>query len=217
MSFVAVGAFDVVPGVTWKSPNARSRSNDPSNLLECGVAIGAEQGQFRRHFHQPLQPSFVGKVCRGTTGREEGIQIVFGVFGAVLFLCATWIMWRGGPTLCGYILIPGHVLASEICLVGDVTLREVSGGDLPVFFKFESDPDAVYMAAFTAKNPDDREAFNAHWKGILGEGAVIVRTILLDGFVVGSVASFVDQGFGKREVPYWVGREYWGKGIFERG
>ena len=29
----------------------------------------------------------------------------------------------------------------------------------------------------------------------------------------GSVASFIDQDFGKREVTYWIGREYWRKGI----
>ena len=31
--------------------------------------------------------------------------------------------------------------------------------------------------------------------------------------MVGSIASFIDQDFGKREVTYWIGREYWGKGI----
>jgi RimJ/RimL family protein N-acetyltransferase len=69
------------------------------------------------------------------------------------------------------------------------------------------------MAAFTAKNPADRDTFDAHWKRILSDEAVVKRTILFEGYVVGSVASFIDQEFGKREVTYWIGRKYWGRGI----
>jgi RimJ/RimL family protein N-acetyltransferase len=98
-------------------------------------------------------------------------------------------------------------------LAEDVTLRDVEETDLPTFFEFESDPSAVYMAAFTAKNPADRSAFDAHWKRILGDESIVKRTILFDGHVVGSIASFTDQEFGKREVAYWIGREHWGKGI----
>lgn len=92
-------------------------------------------------------------------------------------------------------------------------LRGVEETDLPIFFEYESDPAAVHMAAFTAKNPADRAVFDAHWKRILSDEAVIVRTVLFEGHVVGSVASFIDQEFGKREVTYWIGRQYWGKGI----
>ena len=41
--------------------------------------------------------------------------------------------------------------------------------------------------------------------------AVILKTILFDGQVAGIVLSFVTSG--EREVGYWIGREYWGKGI----
>ena len=92
-------------------------------------------------------------------------------------------------------------------------LRDVEETDLPIFFENESDPAANYMAAFTAKNPADRNVFDAHWKRILGDEAIIKRTILFKGYVVGSVASFIDQESGKREVTYWIGRECWGKGI----
>jgi len=98
-------------------------------------------------------------------------------------------------------------------LADDVTLRDVEETDLPIFFEYESDPPAVYMAAFTAKNPADRSAFDAHWKRILGDETIVKRTILFVGNVVGSIASFIDQEFGKREVTYWIGREHWGKGI----
>ncbi len=95
----------------------------------------------------------------------------------------------------------------------DVILRDVEAADLPIFFEYMSDPAAVYMAAFTAKNPADRDAFDAHWKKILVDETIVKRTILFEGSVVGSVASFIDPEFGKREVTYWIGKEYWGKGI----
>lgn|SRR5208337_4705877 len=105
------------------------------------------------------------------------------------------------------------ILRVGCALVDDVMLRDVEETDLPIFFEYESDPTPVYMAAFTAKNPADKDAFDAHWKRMLGDETIVKRTILFDGHVVGSVASFIDQDFGKREVTYWIGREYWGKGI----
>jgi RimJ/RimL family protein N-acetyltransferase len=93
----------------------------------------------------------------------------------------------------------------------DITLRDVAEGDLATFFEQQLDPDASYMAAFTAKDPADRDAFVEHWRKILGDAAVTKRTILLDGRVAGHIASF--ERSGQPEVAYWIGREYWGKGI----
>jgi RimJ/RimL family protein N-acetyltransferase len=42
------------------------------------------------------------------------------------------------------------------------------------------------------------------------------RTVLFDGQVAGSVASYVDPELGEPEVTYWIGKEYWGKGIATR-
>jgi RimJ/RimL family protein N-acetyltransferase len=89
----------------------------------------------------------------------------------------------------------------------------VIDSDLPIYFEFMRDPEANHMAAFTAKDPSDRAAFEAHWARIRNDARIYMRTILLDGEVVGHVASFVDEGFGKREVTYWIGRRHWGKGI----
>ena len=96
-------------------------------------------------------------------------------------------------------------------MTNTITLRDVIETDLPVFFEHESDLDAVYMAAFTAKDPSDRDAFNAHWKRIMSDPTVIIKTILVDGRVAGSVLSYEDEG--KPEVSYWIGREFWGKCI----
>src|SRR2546428_4272725 len=95
----------------------------------------------------------------------------------------------------------------------EVHLREVAETDLPIFFEFQRDPAANYMAAFTARDPTDKEAFAAHWKRILNDDTVRVKTIVFDGHVVGSVAKFVDKEFGKPEVTYWIGKEFWGMGL----
>jgi RimJ/RimL family protein N-acetyltransferase len=38
-----------------------------------------------------------------------------------------------------------------------------------------------------------------------------LKTILYNGQVAGNMLSFVMEG--KREVGYWIGREYWGRGL----
>jgi RimJ/RimL family protein N-acetyltransferase len=92
-----------------------------------------------------------------------------------------------------------------------LSLREVIDTDLPIFFAQQLDPSANFMAAFTAKDPSNREAFNAHWDRIRAEPTIIIRTILCDGQVAGSVLSYEEDG--RPEVSYWLGREFWGKGI----
>ena len=93
----------------------------------------------------------------------------------------------------------------------ELLLREVIDDDLPIFFEQQLDPAASYMAAFTAKDPHDREAFMAKWARIRLDENILIRTILYEGQVAGWVLSYVSE-IGL-EVSYWVGREYWGKGI----
>lgn len=93
----------------------------------------------------------------------------------------------------------------------DVLLRDVIEGDLPVFFEQQLDPDANRMATFTTEDPADRDAFDARWARILGDETIKKKTVLFDGRVAGSVLSFEQSG--KQEVTYWIGKEYWGKGL----
>ena len=83
--------------------------------------------------------------------------------------------------------------------------------DLPVLFEQQMDPEANRMAAFPAR---DREAFTAHWKKVLADAAVAKKTILFDGRVAGNIVSF--QQLGRPLVGYWIGKEYWGRGIATR-
>jgi len=99
---------------------------------------------------------------------------------------------------------------------GGLVLRDVIDDDLPTFFEQQLDPAANYMAAFTGRDPSDRDAFMAHWARIRNNPSVIMKTILFKGQVAGSVASYIDEEFGKPEVTYWIGKEYWGQGIATR-
>jgi|SRR5688572_6646286 RimJ/RimL family protein N-acetyltransferase len=93
----------------------------------------------------------------------------------------------------------------------ELLLRNVVNDDLPIFFEQQLNQEANYMAAFTAKDPTNQEAFMAHWHKILADDTVIIKTIIFNKQVAGSVSSYEDEG--KPEVTYWLGKEYWGKGI----
>jgi RimJ/RimL family protein N-acetyltransferase len=93
-----------------------------------------------------------------------------------------------------------------------VRLRDVEPHDLPVFYEQQLDPDATRMAAFPSR---DRASFDAHWaRNILGNPAAITQTILVDGEVAGNIGSWPQEGV--RFVGYWIGKEYWGKGVATR-
>ena len=58
-----------------------------------------------------------------------------------------------------------------------IVLREVLMSDLPIFFDQQLDPEANWMAAFTRKDPSDRDAFMAHWAKILRDETITIQTI----------------------------------------
>ena len=89
-----------------------------------------------------------------------------------------------------------------------IIIRDVIKTDLTIFYEQQLDPEATQMAAFPSR---DRDAFMAHWAKIMGNDNVTLKTILFDGRVAGNIVSW-DQS-GQWLVGYWIGREYWGKGI----
>jgi RimJ/RimL family protein N-acetyltransferase len=93
-----------------------------------------------------------------------------------------------------------------------VRLRDVEPDDLPIFFEQQLDLDATRMAAFPSR---DRASFDAHWeKNILGNPDAIAQAILVDDEVAGNIGSWTQDGI--RLVGYWIGKEYWGKGVATR-
>ena len=90
----------------------------------------------------------------------------------------------------------------------EIQLRDVIDSDLPILFEHQADSVANEMAAFPAR---DWEAFSAHWAKIRVKEKNILKTILYQGEVAGQIVSFDMEGH--REVGYWIGREFWGKGV----
>ncbi|MFG2623430.1 GNAT family N-acetyltransferase [Streptomyces sp. NPDC048473] len=92
-----------------------------------------------------------------------------------------------------------------------VALREVRDSDLSLFFAFMSDPESVRTAAFTSEDPTDRHAFDAHWRRILADGSIVMRTVVVDGTVVGNAGAYGPPD--DRQVTYWIDRAHWGRGL----
>ena len=88
------------------------------------------------------------------------------------------------------------------------TLRFVTNSDLPIFYLHQADEEAARMADFPIRSEVD---FYTHWRRIMADPVNILRTILYEGKVAGNVVSFILEG--RREVGYWLGREFWEKGI----
>jgi RimJ/RimL family protein N-acetyltransferase len=98
--------------------------------------------------------------------------------------------------------------------MADVILRPIEDTDLDALFEQMRDPESVWMAAFTAKDPDDRRAFDVHMAKVRASPEGILRAVIADGRFVGSIASFVIDG--DTEITYWIDRSHWGQGIASR-
>jgi len=88
-------------------------------------------------------------------------------------------------------------------------LRDVVETDLPIFFEQQLDPESSRMAAFSPRR--EWPAFLEHWTKILANPAGCNQTIAWNERVAGYVASWPQDE--QRLVAYWIGREYWGRGI----
>jgi RimJ/RimL family protein N-acetyltransferase len=98
--------------------------------------------------------------------------------------------------------------------VSVVALRPVDDSDLDALFDQMRDPESVWMAAFTAEDPDDRSAFDAHMGKLRNSPDITLWAVTCDGQLAGSIGSFVFGG--QTEVTYWIDRAAWGQGIASR-
>lgn len=149
---------------------------------------------------------------------EMGIAKALVVCDADNYASERTILKNGGVPDESFIEEDGNVIKRfwiQCCRVttcpDNVRLRDVIETDLPIFYENQLDPTANYMAAFTSKDPSDRIAFDAHWSRILSDRATTIKAIVYDGQLTGSVSCY--EQCGQPEVTYWLGKEYWGKGI----
>lgn len=77
-----------------------------------------------------------------------------------------------------------------------------------IVYAHQQDPEATQLAGFPSR---DWETFNAHWARVLADGANITKAVLAGGLVAGNIACFPEEG--EHLVGYWLGREFWGRGI----
>ena len=89
-----------------------------------------------------------------------------------------------------------------------IHIRDVTESDLPILYEQQLDPEATAMAAFPSR---DHDAFMAHWKKIMAYENNLIKAISYGGEVAGYILSWEMEG--EREVGYWLGKAYWGKGI----
>ncbi|WP_112248286.1 GNAT family N-acetyltransferase [Kribbella monticola] len=90
----------------------------------------------------------------------------------------------------------------------EVSLRAITPEDLPTLFTFYSDPDSVAMVGLP---PRDEEAFYANRAKNASRPDGRARAIVVGGELAGDIVSWEDGG--QRRLGYWLGKEYWGRGI----
>jgi RimJ/RimL family protein N-acetyltransferase len=88
-----------------------------------------------------------------------------------------------------------------------VVLRQVVEDDLAIFFCHQDDSLSSTMARVARRN---RATDLARWRRLLADQSVAVRTVVAGGSVAGYVMSFHRNDV--RELGYWLGREFWGRG-----
>ncbi len=92
-----------------------------------------------------------------------------------------------------------------------VQLLPTQPSDLPLFFQFQLDPEATYLAAFTPQDPTNQAAYLEKYTTHLQDPTINMQTILVDDTIAGSVAKF--EMHGKTGITYWLDRPFWGKGV----
>ena len=92
-----------------------------------------------------------------------------------------------------------------------ITLIETKNDDLNAFFQFQLDQEANYLAAFTAKDPNDKAAYIEKYSKHLADPTIHMRTIKVNDVIAGSIAKFIMGN--EAGITYWIDKKFWGQGI----
>jgi ribosomal-protein-alanine N-acetyltransferase len=93
----------------------------------------------------------------------------------------------------------------------NITLTKTEQDDLNLFFTFQLDREANYLAAFTPKDPTDKTAYMDKYTRHLADPTIHMCTIKANGEIAGSIAQFFIQK--EAGITYWIDRKFWGQGI----
>jgi hypothetical protein len=83
-------------------------------------------------------------------------------------------------------------------------LREVRDEDLPLLFEQWADPVAAHMAAFTAPDHMDRDAFERRWSRLRADETVLTRVIVVDDEVAGTIGSWGETSIRGETAFRWL-------------
>ena len=92
-----------------------------------------------------------------------------------------------------------------------ILLTKTITDDLPALFQFQLDKEANHLAAFTAKEPNDKAAYLKKYTPFLSDPTIHMCTIRLNNEIIGSVSKFIMEN--EAEITYWIDRKFWGRGI----
>jgi RimJ/RimL family protein N-acetyltransferase len=95
--------------------------------------------------------------------------------------------------------------------VGHIELRDLDDDDLDAVFEMMRDRESVELAAFTANDPDDRDAFDEWMARHRASDDVSMFVVTERGGFAGTIAAFTVDG--DREVTYWIARHAQGRGV----
>jgi len=90
-----------------------------------------------------------------------------------------------------------------------IILRPVLETDLKILFEQQLEREAVAMSAYPSK---DSGEFMRHWDGILKNKDITSRTIMYKDKIAGHIICWKEGKFEQR-VGYWIGKQFWGRGI----
>jgi RimJ/RimL family protein N-acetyltransferase len=87
-------------------------------------------------------------------------------------------------------------------------LRPLEDADLDAIYEHQADRAAAELAGVPSR---ERPAFDDHWRRIRADPDTFFRAIEEGGQVAGYIFTFIHDG--RRVVGYWVGREFWDRGL----
>jgi [ribosomal protein S5]-alanine N-acetyltransferase len=96
-----------------------------------------------------------------------------------------------------------------------IKLTKTTPKDLETLFVFQTNKEGIWMAAFTAKDPSDREFYMEKWIKIVENEEIRMQTIRFENKIIGSVIHF--NVMEETHVSYWIDQQYWGKGLATEG
>jgi [ribosomal protein S5]-alanine N-acetyltransferase len=99
----------------------------------------------------------------------------------------------------------------RIMTSNNITLTKTEANDLNFFFQFQLDEEASYLAAFTAKDSNNKPAYIEKYTKFLTDPTINMRTIKTNNVIAGSLAKFVIEN--DAEITYWIDKKFWGQGI----